>query len=251
MEVIKSRQNKLIVNTMRIRNDSNGSFLFLENIKLIQDALLSGAEILYAVILDKKLDYYLKKYPFLKNVKYYVANLSVIEYLSDTKTPQGLMAVVGLKEKTFDTNANFLVLDNIQDPGNVGTIIRSASGTSFCNIILINSANPYSQKVVRSSMGGIFKTSIKIFKTAEQFLEYKDKYNLSYIVADMGGENLFGESRLKRPIGVAVGNEGKGVSNQIKEQALKSVCIPMKNNLESLNVGVSCSIIIYYLDNLG
>ena len=149
-----------------------------------------------------------------------------------------------------ESGTNFIVLDHIQDPGNLGTIIRSASGTSFKNIFLINCVDVFSQKVIRSSMGGIFKIKAKKFVSCNEFLSFALAQNLKYYVASMEGENLFGIKNKISNIGVAVGNEGNGVSSLIKDRAFKTISIPMQNGLESLNVGVSCSIIIYYLDNL-
>ena len=251
MEIIKSRKNKVIVDTLNIKKEPKDA-LFLENIKLINEAISCGCSLRYTLISGKKEEYYLKNFPLLFNYDYYIVSEDIINYLSDTKSPQGIIGVIDLKglKNEINLNENFIVLESIQDPGNLGTIIRSASGTSFTNIFLINCVDIFNQKVIRSSMGGIFKVKTKKFASDNDFLDFANRNKLKYMVASMEGENIFKIKSKLPQIGVAIGNEGSGVSKNIKENATKIISIPMKNNLESLNAAVSCSILIYYLDAL-
>lgn len=250
MDIITSRKNPIVQKTIKIKKESNG-FLFLENIKLICEAKEAGHKVQYVLIEKDKLDFFKLNYSFIFENENYIVSEDVLQTICDTKTPQGIVAIVEFQNKKVDEiKGNFLVLENLQDPGNLGTIIRSASGTSFKDIILINCVNFLSQKVIRSTVGGIFKENLFAFKSKEEFFEfYKDK-NLPLFVADMNGENLFEMKKNNEPFGLIIGNEGSGVSKELKELSTKIISIPMKNELESLNAGVSCSIIIYYLDNI-
>lgn len=251
MEIITSTKNPIVAKTIKIKLDEMKSQLFLENTKLIREAIISGLEVEYFLVEKSKYDYFKGIFGKSFENKLYIVSSIVINKVCDTKTPQGIVAVVNYKgQKLGEISSNFLVLDSLQDPGNVGTIIRSASGTSFRDIILINCVNFLDQKVVRSTMGGIFKQNLYAFKTREEFLTYYKTKKYPLYVADMQGENLFNFKKPSSPYGVIVGNEGKGVCEELKVLAMKAITIPMKNGLESLNVGVSCSIIIYYLDNL-
>ncbi len=248
MEIITSVKNDLIKKIRDIRDNSKEK-LFLDNPKTIVEALESGEKLEYLLINSKMEDEIVNRYPLFCENDYILVGENVIENLSSTKTPQGVVAVFDFSKKEIDLRDNFICLDTLQDPGNLGTIIRSASGTSFKNIFLINCVNFLNQKVVRSSMGGIFKLNFKTFDSAEDFVKFAKENNLKFVVADMMGENVF-KTRLNfSPLGVVVGSEGQGVSEFLRKNAEKLVSIPMKNGLESLNAGVSCSIIIYSIEN--
>ena len=250
MEIITSNKNPIAQKTIKIKKDGE-NFLFLENIKLICEAKDAGHKIMYVMIEKKKFDYFKTNFPFVLESEFYIVSEDVFSKICDTKSPQGIVAVVEFHNKKPDKiESNFLVLENVQDPGNVGTIIRSASGTSFKDIFLIDCVNIFNQKVIRSTMGGIFKENLFSFKSLDEFLEFFKDKEYPLLVADMDGENLFEMKKMKEPFGVVIGNEGNGVSKQLKNLATKSISIPMKNGLESLNAGVSCSIITYFLDNI-
>lgn len=249
MEIITSIKNDIVKKIKDIR-DNPVDKLFLDNPKTIVEALSAGKKLEILLINSKKADEIIAKYPVF-GTKYQLVGENVIDSLSSTKTPQGVVAVFDFFEKEpINLSDNFICLDNLQDPGNLGTIIRSASGTSFKNIFLINSVNPLNQKVVRSSMGGVFKEKFKSFCSANEFVSFAKQNNLRYVVADMDGENIFKNKIDFSPIGVVVGSEGQGVSDVLRQNADKLVSIPMKNGLESLNAGVSCSIIIYSIENI-
>lgn len=250
MEVITSVKNELVIKTKKIKNEPNGK-LFLESPKLIREAYNSKLPFDYCLISKTNYNSLIENYPFLNYVKTFVVSDNVISSLSETKSPQGLIAVVNFVEKqpSVPTN-NFIVLENLQDAGNLGTIIRSCRGANFKDIYLINCVSYYNQKVVRSAMGNIFDVNLYSFKTTNQFLEFAKLNNLNLAVADMNGENLFNIKTKPQNLGIVIGNEGNGVSVEMKNYCKKIISIPMKNGLESLNAGVSCSIIMYYLDNL-
>lgn len=250
MELITSVKNPLIVQTKKIKENPKDK-LFIENPKLIREAFQSNLIFDYVLISKTKYEKIIKEYDFLSNYNIYLVGENVIEHLSDTKTPQGVIAIVNFKAKELKKpEGNYIVLESLQDPGNLGTIIRSAKGTNFKDIYLINCVSFCNQKVVRSAMGNLFNLNLYTFSSTQEFLNFADKNKLNFCVADMNGDNLFS---IKEPLtnyGFVIGNEGKGVSAILKEKANKKISIPMKNGLESLNAGVSCSIIIYYLDNL-
>ncbi len=250
MEIITSIKNELIVKTKKIKLEPNGK-LFLENPKLIKEAYLSNLVINYVLISQNKYENLIRDYSFLKNLNLFIVGENIIEGLSDTKTPQGVIAIVEFKEKELKVpNNNFIVLENLQDAGNLGTIIRSCRGTNFKDIYLINCVSFYNQKVIRSAMGNLFDVNLYNFKSIDNFIQFSKENNLDLCVADLKGQNLFDIKEKPSKLGIVIGNEGNGVSNQMKEVCNKFISIPMKNGLESLNAGVSCSIIIYYLDNL-
>lgn len=250
MDIITSVKNSLIVQTRKIKENPTNK-LFIENPKLIKEAFLSKQVFDYVLIDKDKFERITAEYKFLLNFKIFLVGNNVIEFLSDTKSPQGVVAIISFENNKVDVpKSNFIVLDNLQDPGNLGTIIRSAKGTTFTDIYLINCVNYCNQKVVRSAMGNLFDVKLHKINTTNEFIDFATKNNLNLAVADMSGENLFKIKNSASNLGIIIGNEGKGVSPELKNLAKNIISIPMKNGLESLNAGVCCSIIIYYLDNI-
>ncbi len=219
---------------------ANKSLMFFDNPKLLQEAYLAGHKILYMI---KREDY---KEQTDYGGEEIVLSSAVFKNFCTTENSQGLIGVV---EYNFcpikKPSGNFLVLDGLQDPGNVGTLIRSALGANFLDIYLIDSVKPTNDKVIRGSMGAIFKTNIYSC-TRENFIKEFNNWNLPLISCNLNGENVF-LADFPNGAGIVVGNEGNGVSDEIQNASTKTVKIPMQNNLESLNAGVSGSIVMYQI----
>ncbi len=173
---------------------------------------------------------------------------NVLKSISDTITNQGIIAVselpsVGLY--TYKQPCRLLVLDRISDPGNMGTIIRTALAVGFNEILTIDCVDPYSPKVVRASSGGVFTAQIYPF-TEGEVIELVKKYNISLLVSDMLGESIY-NSDVYTNYALVIGNEGRGVSANLKNSG-KLLSLPMKVGTESLNAGVSASVLMYLLE---
>ena len=250
MEVITSVKNQLIVKLRKLKDNFDGK-LFLDNPKTAEEAYLLGHNIDYCVIDVELKDKVLKNFEFLNKIPKIYVSSNVLSVLTDVKTPQGVVCVVDIPKKELSLpQNNFLVLENLQDPGNLGTIIRSARGTDFKDIYLINCVSPYNQKVVRSTMGAIFNQNLYFFASTQDFIDFARKNNLKLCVGTMDGENLFSYKVPSHKFGIVIGNEGRGVSKELIDISSHKVSIPMKNNLESLNAAVACSIMMYYFDNV-
>lgn len=170
----------------------------------------------------------------------YLVGDKVISAISDTKSPSGVVAVCSMNFAVTDSDV-CIVLDNLQDPGNAGTIIRTAVACGVSTIYCYGDCvDLYSPKVVRSSMGGIFYVNIK--KLAD-----KKELPCELFVLDMAGENLFEMSNIPQKYALLVGNESNGVSKEMLTHADRVVSLPMSQNMESLNAGVSLSIALYNL----
>ena len=210
------------------------ALFLLEGEKFCADAVRAGIEIKKTITTNKNL----KGFP-----KTCVVSEKDFKSLSATVTPQSVICVCKIKQPPPVLVGDSLVLDRVQDPGNVGTLIRSALAFNFKNIICLDSADPYSDKVIRSSAGAILK--MNIYKTTPtEFINNKANYAEEILVADMFGKNLSDLCRKKTRVAVVVGNEGGGVSNELKQLATSVVSIPMSGEVESLNAGVAGSIIM-------
>ena len=128
----------------------------------------------------------------------------------------------------------------------MGAIIRTAVSTNIKNLYLINGVDEFNEKVIRASMGNVFKVCVKHINIEDLKNICK---NFPIYSANMNGENLFTLEKPKTKFGLILGNEGQGVSSDVENFATKIISIPMQNNVESLNVAVSSGIICYYLTN--
>ena len=169
----------------------------------------------------------------------------VFRHLSDEKTPQGILCRVRIPERPLEApKGKCLLLDGVADPGNLGTILRTANAAGYTEAYLTKEcADPYSPKSVRSSMSGVFFTKIYRAERAEILSVLKET---PILIADMGGSNVFSYTPPKQ-FALVIGNEANGVSDEVKNAAFHTVKIPMQETQESLNAAISAGIIMYVL----
>ena len=167
--------------------------------------------------------------------------------LISTEQPQGIVAVINMNEKPLDLDGSFYLLcDKLQDPGNLGTIIRTAHAAGVQGIILTKgTVDIYNEKTIRSTMGSIFY--VPIHYDDENFTLVKQLRNEGFktVVTSLDTDKNFFEEDIRGKVLLIVGNEGNGVSNEVYELADIKVKIPMPGNAESLNVAIATSVIMY------
>ncbi len=168
----------------------------------------------------------------------------VMDVISDTKTPSGILAVAKKPEVKTTLGESVVVLDGVSDPGNMGTIIRTCVACGVKDIYAINTVDAFSPKVVRSTMGGIFQVNV-IPTTYNELLSKLQGYNL--LTLDMNGEDIFKENKITKPFALVVGSEAHGVSKVLKEKCTQILSLPMVGRIESLNAAVSLSVALYTL----
>ena len=218
---------------------TNGLFL-LEGNKFCRDLLKTDIEIVYTLTTDNSLTGF-------PNIE--VISEKMLSQVATTVTSQSIVCVCKVKNCKIDSIGNSIILDNLQDPGNVGTLIRSAVAFGFEDVYVVGGADPYSEKVIRSSAGTIFNARIHSC-TFEEIEQNKNLIAKNFVVADMNGENINTIRLPKGKISVIIGNEGNGVSEQFEKFANITVSIPMSNKVESLNAGVAGSIIMEKLKEI-
>jgi RNA methyltransferase, TrmH family len=183
-----------------------------------------------------------------KGVEIEQAAHPLLKSLGDTETSQGLLALFTMKTVPLPVNADFIVAaDGIRDPGNLGTLLRSASAAGVQVVILTNqSTDPFSPKVLRAGMGAQFRLPL-ITLDADQLVAYcKKQTPACSILAAVGqqGQSIW-ETDLRQPIALVVGSEADGVSPALIQSADLSVTIPMPGGSESLNAATAASILIF------
>ena len=192
-------------------------------------------------VLDKK------DYGKIPGVEYYLVSESVLNKLSQTKNPQGIIAICRKKEEKEISSDSVIMLDNIQDPGNVGTLIRSALAFNFYDVVLSDdTVDIYNDKVIRGSQGAIFKVNIVYRDLSEEIKLLKEKGYQVFGTALTNGKTMNSISFPKKSA-IVLGNEGSGVRQEVLKATDANIFIDMNKEIDSLNVGVAGSIIMYEL----
>jgi len=253
--MITSKENKIIkyINSLSLKKyrDESAEYV-VEGIKMSLEAT-EYSEISYVVICEELLnsnDYESIKSVLKKKISdesVVLVSKSVFSFISDTKTPQGILVVAKKNKKNISYSGNIFVLDEVQDPGNVGTIIRSLDSAGFSNLILSKGcADPYNPKVVRSTMGAIFRVDIE--ELQEELVDKINKLKSNgykIVVTSLDTNKYYYDIDFNEKVAIVIGNESKGVSKEIQTLADYKVKIPMIGKTESLNAAVATSIIAY------
>ena len=175
-----------------------------------------------------------------------VVSRAVYESISDEMSPQGVLASVKLPDVSArPATGKCLLLDGLQDPGNVGTIIRTANAAGYGEVYLAGCADPFSPKAVRASMSGIFFTRVMQCASASEAIGVLGGVPL--VCADMNGRSVY-DFAPPEIFCLCIGSEGSGLSGEVRAAAAHTVKIPMRPTCESLNAAVSAGILMYILN---
>ena len=238
--IITSRSNPLVKKIASLVDkkfrQQYGEYL-VEGIKPVRECIASGGKIA-EIVCTPRLEEEFKGAV--------VVEESVFKSISAEKTPQGVIALVKLPENAaVPPRGACLLLDRLQDPGNVGAIIRTANAAGYEDIYLVDCADAYSPKAVRASMSGIFFVNVMRCTLGEALAALD---GIPLITADMSGENVF-EFAPPEKFCLCIGNEGSGISSELFKRSSYTVSIPMRDSCESLNAAVSAAIAMYALKN--
>ena len=238
MEIVASRQNPLIKHLRKLASSrayrmQSGEYL-CDGLKMLGEALLWGAPIRTAV--------------FTEGVRLVRVDEELMRYVSPMETPQGALFTVALAQDALPrtlTGRHYLVLDGVQDPGNVGTILRTADAFSCDGVFLVNAcADPYGPKTVRATMGAIFRRPV-------YWCEAKELVSLLHASGvPLYGAALREDTEDIRSVdlsraAIAIGSEGKGLSDQMLSLCDRTVRIPMSERCESLNAAIAAGVALW------
>ena len=253
--VITSKDNDFVKHVKKLKEkkyrEEYGEYL-VEGIKMLEEAIKEEAKIKQIVVCEdcknncsipKELLYEIAKYDCI-----YV-NEKVFSQMTDVTNPQGILAIIdksGNEEAFIDFKEDlFLVLDNIQDPGNMGTILRTADSINLKQILVSKgSSDVYNPKVVRSTMGAIFRVKVIECEDLVKTIKELKKHKINVYATDLRTDKSIYDIDYKKSA-IVIGNEANGVSSEILELANERIKIPMRGKTESLNAAVATSIILY------
>lgn len=187
----------------------------------------------------------------LKTQEYEVVSETVFRLLSETVTPQGVLAVVSMPEYTLSDiigqgERSILLLDDLRDPGNLGTIMRTAEGAGMSGVILTKgSVDLFNPKTVRATMGSIFRVPFYYAENLTEVIEQLKERDIPVYGTMMQGSVLYSEADYSGGAGIVIGNEANGISKETAEAMTGAIRIPMAGKLESLNAAVAAAVLMY------
>jgi TrmH family RNA methyltransferase len=263
--IITSRQNSVIKQYRKINED----VFLVEGAKLINEALKGKFTPQSALFTGKTQEKHLDLYTEISKLcPVFVISSDISEYISDTKTPQGVFALFTVKHPDYTVDiknhrqagfaGNLMFLDGVRDPGNMGAVIRSCDAFGFAMVVCSeNSADAFTGKVIRASAGSVFRIPVIRCSLPEIIPDYKNiGYNFYAAALTHDAiplqETDFKNSGQSLPAGknaVVIGNEGTGISDEVLSLCGQKIYIPVKN-VESLNAAVAAGIICYEMKEI-
>ena len=249
MREISSKDNKIFrlceQLTHKKYRDKVGLYL-IEGENLLEEAVKNGAGI-KTVLMCR--DY--RGSLFGTEDKSFCLSDKLFEQLAQTETTQGIMAVVEKPELSPDRfldkgGGNFIVLDRLQDPGNIGTILRTADAAGYeLAIVMKGTADVFSPKAVRAATGSLFRMPVVFMDSVDELMEFTRAAGKKLVATCFDTDRYYYDENLKENIALIIGNEGSGISRELIECSDLKIKIPMHGNIESLNASVAAGILMY------
>lgn len=250
MRTISSGENRIFrvceQLTHKKYRDKLGMYL-IEGENLLEEAVKNGAEI--KTVLARQ-DYGGSFYG--SDDKVFCLSDRLFDRLSQTETSQGVIAAVKKpefsQEEFTDKNdcSNYVVLDRLQDPGNIGTIIRTADAAGYGLIIAMKgTADVFSPKAVRAATGSLFRMPVVFMDSVDELMEFTRAAGKKLAATCFDTDRYYYDEDLRENIALIIGNEGGGISRELMESSDLKIKIPMHGNIESLNASVAAGILMY------
>ncbi len=249
---------KQVVNWQNKSKDRRRDGIFLvEGIKMFLEAPMEKIRDVYIseVLLEKckngqenKAEEILKR---LASTGYEEVSREVLEKMSDTQTPQGILVVLDRPEYVLEDMLKgdqtlLVILEDIQDPGNLGTILRTGEGAGITGVIMSrNTVDIFNPKTIRSTMGSVYRVPFLYTEDLEETIEEIKRNGVAVYAAHLKGKKEYDEFSYKKATGFLIGNEGNGLKKETADLASEYLRIPMEGKVESLNASIATSLLIY------
>lgn len=260
MEEIRSKENPLVkalvkLSGSRKQRREEGRFL-LEGARLCGDAVGSGFHPQIALITQEAMEKYPQAEPVAQAAdRVILISKDVSAKLSDTAAPQGIFCVCGMKQQQRELSANgrYLVLSSLQDPGNVGTILRTAEALGLDGVLATaDCPDFYSPKVLRSAMGSVLRLPFWLFSTGEEAVDALHRHEIRVYAAALTASAVpITSLELGRGSAIVIGNEGSGLTEGVISRCDQPVIIPMAGKAESLNAATAAALCIWEMVRRG
>ena len=253
-DIIISKDNEKIKSIKKLKDKKQRDILdeyIIEGLRLVEEAIIENAKIKNIIICDElfrlnNISKEIKK--FIENYNNIYVSEKVFKSISEVNSPQGIIAVIDKsnnKEEIDIKEDIIVVLDDIQDPGNIGTIVRTLDSIGLKQVIISqNTVDIYNPKVVRSTMGAIFRINVIRKENLVETLEKLKEKDFKVMVTSPNTDKIIYDVDYEKKV-IVIGNEGNGVRKSIIDIADEKVKIPMIGKSESLNASVATGIVLY------
>ena len=254
MQTITSKDNELIKHIRKLKDkkyrDESNEYV-VEGVKLVEEAVKENAKIKQIIVCeDTTRTYEIPTHIMLEIAKYECISVSdkIFNIITQVTNPQGIMAIIekNAQDAQIDYSQDIIVvLDDVQDPGNLGTILRTVDSIGLNQIIVSKgTADAFNSKVVRSTMGAIFRIKIIEVENLAQAIKEMRKHHFKLMVTSLQTKNSIYDTDFNKKI-IVIGNEANGVSKEIQDMADEKAKIPMLGRTESLNASVAAGVVMY------
>ena len=254
MQTITSKDNELIKHIRKLKDkkyrDESNEYV-VEGVKLVEEAVKENAKIKQIIVCeDTTRTYEIPTHIMLEIARYECISVSnkIFNIITQVTNPQGIMAIIekNAQDAQIDYSQDIIVvLDDVQDPGNLGTILRTVDSIGLNQIIVSKgTADAFNSKVVRSTMGAIFRIKIIEVEELAQAIKEMRKHHFKLMVTSLQTENSIYDIDFNKKI-IVIGNEANGVSKEIQDMADEKAKIPMLGRTESLNASVAAGVVMY------
>ena len=187
----------------------------------------------------------------IENTGYELLSDEVMKKVSDTQTPQGALVVLNRPSYTLEDivgngEGTFVVLENLQDPGNLGTIIRTGEGAGIRGVIMSqDTVDIYNPKTIRATMGSVYRVPFIYVETLSNVMAKMKEKGIHTSAAHLAGKRYYDSFSFREPTAFLIGNEGNGISRETADMAEAYLKIPMEGSVESLNAAIAASLLMY------
>ncbi len=240
-------KNVILLNTKgKVRREQD--LFVVEGVKMFLEAPVKAIEKIYvSESFFRKTEHRSK----IEKLSYEIVTDDIFAKMSDTKTPQGILTVMKQFHYSEEELLNkekpmFLMLEGIQDPGNLGTMIRTGEGAGITAVFMDKkTVDIYNPKVIRSTMGSIYRVPFVMVDNLEESIRRMQKAGIHILAAHLEGKKSFLDADYSGGCAFLIGNEGNGLSEETAKMADEYIRIPMKGRVESLNAAVAASLLMY------
>lgn len=254
IESLQNEQVKYVVSLHRHKAREEAQLFVIEGWRFVAEAVRRNAPLKKVFVCQERETpewQFLQKKLIERNIPFEEVDRRVLRKMSATEEPQGILAVVRQTTYTWadlhlDGNSVLLIIDGLQDPGNLGTILRTAlaSGVRYvCSTP--GTVDLYNPKVLRSTMGAVFSLVLLPGRQPEEILGFCRDRGVRVLMGDIQGSSVYQTKLAEGPLALVVGNEGNGPSPSFRSDDVQCVTIPMSQDVESLNVGIATGILLY------
>lgn len=246
--MITTNQNKQIKQILKLKKSARErrkqQLFLVEGIRMFRE--IPGERLYKAYATE---EFYEEHREIFQGIVPEMVSSQVMKEISDTMTPQGVLALVRMEETKAEDVVKegdlLLVLENIQDPGNLGTILRTGEGAGIDGVLMSkDTVDIYNPKVIRSTMGSIFRVPFSYVEDMEALICLLKKSQIKTYAAHLDGTNYTKES-YRRGTAFFIGNEGNGLSQELTDAADHKIKIPMSGKVESLNAAMAAGLLVY------